>query len=80
MHVHTSSHDYIGELIQASSSGEDDQSDLSIAEYGELVGLIQQTVPMLAGCHLTACHALDSPYVDQSISLHKHIHNRTLLY
>nr|BAD82787.1 hypothetical protein [Oryza sativa Japonica Group] len=36
MHVHTSSLNYIGELIQASSSGEDDQSDLSIAEYGEL--------------------------------------------
>jgi hypothetical protein len=32
MHVHTSLHNYIGELIQASSTGEDDQSDLSIAE------------------------------------------------
>ncbi len=46
MHVHTSSHNYIGELIQASSTGEDDQSDLSFAEYGELLGL--------AGCHFTA--------------------------
>lgn len=69
---------YIGELIEASSAGEDDECDLSVAEYGELVGLLQQPIPALAEGHLTARLVLDSlylnlppPHVDQSIHLHK---------
>lgn len=48
-----------GIFIQAASGREDDQSDLSVAEDGELVGLLQQPIPALAEGHLAAGGVLD---------------------
>lgn len=40
------------ELIEFSSIGEDDESDLGIAENGKLVGFLEKSVSPFGKCHL----------------------------
>lgn len=47
------------ELVELSSTGEDDESDLGVAQHGELVSFLQQTVPPLGEGHLAVDLVLD---------------------
>ena len=47
-----------GELVELAARGEDDEPDLSIAEHGELEGLLEQPVAALGEGHLPARRVL----------------------
>jgi len=47
-----------GELVELAARGEDDEPDLSVAEHGELVGLLEQPVAALGEGHLPARRVL----------------------
>lgn len=48
-----------GELIELASGGEDEESDLSVAEEPKLVGLLEEAAPPLGETHLAAGAVLD---------------------
>jgi hypothetical protein len=54
------------ELVELAAVGEDDESDLRIAEDGELVRLLEQTVPALGEGHLPVDLVLDPLQLDPS--------------
>ena len=46
-------------LKQLASAGEDDESDLSITQHRELIGLLHQPSSSLRECHLPSRRVLD---------------------
>ena len=42
-----------GELVEPAGAGEDDDTNLSIAENRKLLGFLQESVPSLGESHLT---------------------------
>lgn len=57
------------ELKKLAAVGEDDESDLSVAEHGELVSLLEEAIPPLGERHLPVDLVLD-PLQLQPSSLH----------
>lgn len=51
------------EFVELPASRKDDESDLGIAEDGELKGLLQQAAPTLGKGHLPARRVLYPPYL-----------------
>lgn len=48
------------ELVKLPAVGEDDESDLGVAEHGELVGFLEEPIPPLREGHLAINLVLDS--------------------
>ena len=64
-----------GVIIKSAGAGEDDEADFGVAQDGELLGLLHQTIPPLGEGHLPAGgvvdpldHDLPSHHVSQAIS------------
>ena len=52
------------ELVELAAVGEDDERDLGVAEHGELVGLLEQSVPALGEGDLAVDLVLDPLQLD----------------
>ena len=54
----------IGVLVEAAAAGEDDERHLGVAQHGELVRLLEETVPALAESDLPVRRVLDALDLD----------------
>lgn len=52
-----------GEVVELAAAGEDDDGDVDVAQHGELLGLLYQSVPALGEGHLPAALVFDSLYL-----------------
>lgn len=51
-----------GEVVELAAAGEDDDGDVNVAQHGELLRLLYQSVPALREGHLPATLVFDSLY------------------
>ena len=56
----------VGVLVEAATTGEDDERDLGVAEDGQFIGFLEQPVPALAEGDLAARVVLDPLDLDLS--------------
>ena len=50
----------VGVLVEAAAAGEDNEGDLGVAEHGELVRLLEESIAALAEGDLTVGRVLDA--------------------